>query len=183
MDHDYNKFTGFSYLSYNIISHLINNDDVLWKVLKFPNSNALSQPNLSLADKRALIYKGQTDSTPYRVFTTPFMDDAFQEQQTQIRIYTGRVTPENYVTSVVDFVIDVICHNKIAILNNASNRLDVMFEHIMQALNGRNIESLGNLYFNKDRRYSGSGSNYFKPNDYYIGYHIVMSANVGASGE
>ena len=148
VEHDYNKFAGFSNLSYNIITHLISNDEVIWRLLKNSTNDALTKPNLSIAEKRALIYKGQSDSTPYRVFTSMFIDDAFQAEQTQIRVYTGRVNPENYVTAVVDFVVDVICHNKIAILSNAANRLDVMFEHVMNALNGRDIESLGRLYFN-----------------------------------
>jgi hypothetical protein len=176
VEHDYNKFIGFSGLSYNIISHLINNDDTLWKMLKFPTSDALSKPNLTKSEKSALIYKGQEDSTPFRVFTSPFVDDAVEMRQAQIHIYTGRVNPENYVTSVVDFVCDILCHNKIAILSNAANRLDVMFEHVMNALNGRDIESLGRLYFNAARS-RGNGSRFIKPNDYYIGYQIVMSAN------
>jgi hypothetical protein len=172
----YNQFDGFSQLSYNIITHLILNDSVLWNLLKYPTADALSQTTLGTPQKVALIYKGQTDFTPYRVFTTPFIDDAFDLQQTQLRVYTARVYPETYVTSVVDFAIDIICHNKIAILSSAQNRLDVMFEHIMQALNGRDIESLGKMYFNADRN-SRNSSVITKFNSFYIGYRIVMSAN------
>jgi len=177
----YNKFTGFSNLPYNIISNLILNDEEIWKLLNFPTNDALAQPNLTLAQKGALIYKGQEDSTLFRVFTTPFVDDAFEARQTHLHIYPVKVYPENYVMGVVDFAIDIICHNKIAILSNASNRLDVMFEHIMKALNGSDIESVGTLYFNADRQHSGSVSKLMRVNNFYTGYRIIMSVNYANS--
>jgi translation elongation factor EF-G len=176
-DHEsYNKFSGFSNLPYNIISHLILNDEIIWKLLYYPENDALVQSNLTKVQKRTLIYKGQDDATPFRVFTTQFMDDSFQERQTQLRVYSGLVVPENYVQGVIDYRIDVMCHNKISILDTTENRLDVMFEHIMNALNGRDIESLGKLYFNADRRRTNSSA-LFNPNDYYIGRGIIMSTN------
>lgn len=180
----YNRFSGFSNLSYNIISQLILNDEVLWRLLKHNTPDALSQTDLTQAQKAALVYKGQTDVESYKVFTTPFIDTAFDEQQTQLRVYTGRVFPDTYVTATVDFVLDIICHNKIAILSNAANRLDVAFEHIMQALNGRDVASLGKLYFNNTggNGHSGSVSNFIKPNNFYIGYRVIMSVDyVGAN--
>ena len=155
---------------------MILNDETLWKLLQYPTNDALSKADLTTAQKGALIYRGQEDSTPFRVFTSPFLDDAFDEKQTQIRIYSGTIVPETYVTGIVDFNIDLLCHNKIQILNSAQHRLDVAFENVMQALNGRNIESLGVLYFNEDRRRTNQ-SGWFKPNDYYVGRRIVMSAN------
>lgn len=178
-DHNsYNKYSGFSNLSYNIISHLILNSeaDNLWKLLKYSSNDALTKFNLTKAEKAALIYKGQEPSTPYKVLTTQFLDDASDERDTQLRIYTGTIYPENYVQGIIDFRMDLICNNKIAVLSNSQNRLDVMFECIMKSLNGRDIEGLGNLYFNADRRKTNS-SGFFNPNKFYVGRAIVMSTN------
>ena len=178
VQHDYNKFYGFSDLSYNIISHLILNDEMIWKLIKFPTNDAHTKADLTIAEKATLIYKGQSDSTPFRVFTVPFVDDSFEEEQTQLRVFTHRVDPRSYVVATVDFAIDIMCHNKIAILSTAKNRVDLMFEHVMGALNGRDIKSVGNLYFNAQQ----SPRNrcdliYF--NKYYQGFRIIMSTNIG----
>jgi hypothetical protein len=91
--------------------------------------------------------------------------------------------PETYAYGVSDFCIDILCHNEIQVLNSGAWKLDVMFEHIMQALNGRDIESLGLLYFDMkgSHGHSGSKSYLFIPNDFYVGRRIVMSANYGVS--
>jgi hypothetical protein len=180
VEHDYNQFTGISNLPYNIIGKVLTTNENIWKLLKYPGNDALSKTNLTLAEKRVMMYKGEeiTTTSPYRVFTVRFVDDAFELEQTQLRVYIGRISPSNSVRGKVDFGIDVMCHNKIAILNTYQNRCDVLFEEIMKTLNGKEIGGLGNLYFNVDASSTNVANlSYF--NEWYQGYRIVMSTNYG----
>jgi hypothetical protein len=181
VEHDYNQYTGYSEIPYKIMSHLMLNNDILWKLCKYPEPNALSQTNLTLAEKRALVYGGQSDSTPYRVFTVKYTDDAVELMQTQMRIYMARVYPKNYVTGMVDVFIDVFCHNKIAVLSDSKhrNRYDIMFEEVMKTLNGKNVDTLGNLFFNGEANNRNSAELVsFDNNKWFQGYQIRMSVNV-----
>ena len=177
IEHDYNQFDGFYNYSYEIIVHLLQNDEMVWKLLYYPDSDAFSKPNLDLPTKANLIYKGQSDATPFRVFTVPFMDDSYEKETTQLRIFTWDVFPKNYVTAISSFAIDIFTHNKIAVLSTGKNRLDLMFEHIMKALNGKNIGSLGKLYFNAEAS-RNNRMNHLHVNKYYFGNRIIMSAEI-----
>jgi hypothetical protein len=182
VEHDYNQYVGFSEIPYKIMSHLIISNDIIWRLLKYPESNALSQANLSLDEKRAWVYGGQEDSTPYRVFTVKYTDDAVELRQTQMRIYMARVYPKTYVTGMVDVFIDVFCHNKIAVLSDSKhrNRYDIMFEEIMKTLNGKNVDTLGNLFFNSEANNRNAAELLsFDKNNWFQGYQIRMSTWVG----
>mgnify|MGYP007069485523 CR=1 FL=1 len=74
----YNKFIGYDTLSYRVIEYLINNNEDIWKMLKYNTPDALSQPNLTLSEKAELIYQGEVDAEPFRVFRDAFTDDAQQ---------------------------------------------------------------------------------------------------------
>ena len=73
---------------------MINNENI-WKLLKYNEPNALSNPSLTLNEKAALIWDGNGDSESYKVFRTPYLDDMFTEQTTQLRVYLTTVYPDN----------------------------------------------------------------------------------------
>jgi hypothetical protein len=183
LDLSYNQYAGYDQIPYKIMEYLMLTNDNLWKLLKVDTGDALTKPNLTLNEKRALVYGGQEDSSPYRVFTVKYTDDAVERRQTQMRIYIARVYPKNAQIGMIDFCIDVFCHNKIAVLtypNYKPNRYDVMFSEIMKTLNGKDIKTLGRLFFNG----SANGRNVaelvsFDSKHWFQGYQIRMSALVG----
>ena len=58
----YNKFTEFSNLCYNILAYLMVQNEDIWKLLKYDTPDPLSKPNLTLEEKRKMIYDGNGDS-------------------------------------------------------------------------------------------------------------------------
>ena len=71
-----NRLVQLKGMSYEILKYLILNNEDIWKLLKYTTPDALSKPNLTLAEKTALIYNGETDASPYRVFRQSCADDA-----------------------------------------------------------------------------------------------------------
>jgi hypothetical protein len=185
VEQDRNLYAGYSQIPYKVMTHLMNNNENLWKLLKYSDLDALQKPNLSLAQKRALIYNPSTPSNEYRLYTTRFIDVAVTEEIARLHIYMGRVDPANAQIGTIDIVFDAFCHNKIAILtypNYKPNRYDVMFEELMKTLNGKDVETLGRLYFNRrgaGGAHNGAGLIAFSQDGTYQGYRIVMSVNVG----
>jgi hypothetical protein len=186
VDLDYNQYVGFAQIPYKIMEYLMVSNSTIWKLLKYNQSNALQQADLTAAEKRALVYGGQpvtTENNPYRLFTVRFIDDAMTAEMTHLHIYMNRVVPSNAQVGSIDICFDVFCHNKIAVLsypNYKPNRYDVMFEELMKTLNGKDVDTLGRLYFNGDglSRASNGRLLSFSSNGIYQGYQIVMSVNV-----
>ena len=54
MVNNYNKYSQMSQMVYNIVEHLMLNNENIWKVLKYPDVDCLNKPNLTLAEKAAL---------------------------------------------------------------------------------------------------------------------------------
>ncbi len=185
LDLSYNQYAGYSQTPSKVMNYLMTTNENIWKLLKYSESNALQQTNLTLAQKRALIYNPSTPSDDYRLFTTRFVDDALTDEITHLHIYMGRVDPANAQIGTIDIVFDVFCHNKIAILTYPGykpNRHDVLFEELMGTLNGKDIKTLGRLYFNRmglGGARDGANLLAFDSKGIYQGYRIVMSCNVG----
>lgn len=179
----YNKLTNYRLLSYYIISYLMDNNEIIWKLLKYPNNDALDMPNLTLTEKAELIYNGEINAEPFRVFRTAFpMDDAYTEQITQLRIFPTYNNPENRMASVQDFMINPITHVKLSHLNDYSTRIDTMVEEVIRTLNGVLVEGVGVMYFDAGRQRSNSIK--YTPNignnKNFEGAYIIMSCNLVA---
>ena len=175
----YNKMEGFSNLPYNILSFLMVNNENIWKLLKYNTSNALSFPNLTIEEKRALIFNGVGDSENYNVFRCPFVDDAFTKEVSQLRIYSLTINPNNRSVSTIDFAIDCITHVKLSNINGCKNRAEIMVEEIIKTLNGQDIDGVGRLFMDeRESSYDGARSSLFN-NRYFWGFQIVMSVKYG----
>lgn len=175
----YNKFTGFSNLCYNILGYLMVNNENLWKLLYYDRPDALDQPNLTLGQKRELIYQGSGDSEKYKVFRCPYIDDAITSETSQLRVYALTVRPENRSVSVIDFALDCITHTKLSELEGAQSRVERMVEEILGTLNGQEIDGVGKLFFDASRAaYDGARNEIFN-NRYFYGFQIILSLNYG----
>lgn len=175
----YNKYTEIRSMIYNILSYLIIENEEIWKLLKYDTPDALSNPNLTQEEKSELIYNAQEDETPYRIFRSPFVSDAFVVQNTQLRAYITSGIPTNRTVGQVNFAFEMLTHVKLVNLETYENRLEVMFQQMIETLNGKEIGGIGVLFFNKDASsYDAVRLNLYN-NKNYIGYTLVMSTNVG----
>jgi hypothetical protein len=152
----YNKYTDLPLFSYNCIKYLMDNNELIWKLLNYTDKNAYkndsNHPNLTKAQKGALIYDGSTDETPYRVFLDVGQDDAISSEICIIRISPVELVPTNHIYGNVAMAFEILCHNKINTLSNYSTRVVTISQQLLEVFNGADISGLGRLYF--DRRAS-----------------------------
>lgn len=171
---NYNKLAQLPQQPYLIISKLIENNEDIWKLLKYPEADALDQSDLTLDEKRALIFNGENEEADCRVFTELYVDDSINERQSQLRVDVYEVRPDNYVYAQVNFGFLVISHNASKILNNYENRTVRLLHEVIKTLNGTEINGVGKLVFNRMRHESVLGKK-IKINNEFSGYLIFMN--------
>ena len=172
----YNTTRGFGYA---ILKYLMVNNEEIWKLLKYDTPDALSKPNLTMEEKRKLIWNGTGDAEEYRVFRSPFLDDAITSQISQLRIYNSVFSPDNRSVGTIDISIECLCHNKIVNLDNYESRPEVMIQQVIECLNGQDIAGVGVLAFDKDMSvYDVCRMNVYN-NRNFFGYSLWISAKVG----
>jgi len=150
---EYNKFTNVPLLPYNCIKYLMDNNETLWKLLKYPTNDAWSKTNLTTAEKADLIYAGEIDATNYRVFIGKGLDQSWTEQACILRVSSIDITPTNYIFGLVTMAFEIYCHYSITTLSNYTDRIDSCVQSILETLNGSEITGLGRLFF--DSRITG----------------------------
>jgi len=143
----YNKFEQYPLTSYNIIKFLMNNEEQLWKILKYNDADAWNKPDLTMAEKGALIYAGQQNVDDFRVFNSVGQDDSWTIEACLLRIAPLDIIPENHIYGYVTIACELYAHFKIVSLSNYTNRLDYGTQRIIATLNGADIPDVGRLYF------------------------------------
>jgi hypothetical protein len=147
---EYNKYEEFPHLSYNCIAYLIANNEILWKLLNYNSSNALSQPNLSRTQKAALIYNGQSDEfATSRVFLDEGQDNPVTGEISFVRIFPYVLEPINYKYGQIVMCFEIFSHYKINHLSNYTVRVDSIVQTLLETLNGADITGMGRLFFDK----------------------------------
>jgi hypothetical protein len=147
----YNKLTQLPLLSYNIVSYLLANNDDAWKLLFYNDPNCwksdLAHPNLTSAQKGALVYDGIKPITECRVFLDTGMDDVWNEEACQLRVAILEFSPTNYVYGYAVVGLETYCHYKINTLSNYQTRIETLLQSVVSTLNGADVSGLGRLYF------------------------------------
>ena len=175
----YAKYSILPDLAYNIIEYLISapEAEIIWKLLKYPDVDAWKKNNLTLDEKRALIYPGGEHSENYNVFLDFVMDDAVDKEATYLRIYPAQVYPQNRTVGICGVNFEVFSHSKIDHLSNYTTRIDTIVAALIEALNGQDIGTIGALYFDANRSsYTKIELLGFKP---YKGKVLTMAVNIG----
>lgn len=179
----YNKYSTIRNAGYLILQHLMLENEDLWKILKYDTANALSLPNLTMKEKRELIYNGIGDSENYRIFRGAFIDDAVTAQQTQLRVYVATLNPENRSVGTVTMAFECVTHNKLVNLDSYESRLEVMVQEILRTLNGADVNSLGTLVFDYNSSNFDMASINIYNNRNFFGFTLLMSCKVGDINE
>jgi hypothetical protein len=147
----YNQFTEYANFSYNCISYLMTENELIWKLLKYNTPDAWNLSNLSAAEKAALIYTGQEDGSTFRVFLDGGIPDAWMEQSCIIRISPLNMIAKNRTVGIVAMVFEVYAHYKINSLSNYTTRVDTIVQQFLEVFNGIEIGGLGKLFFDMMR--------------------------------
>lgn len=144
----YATYADFSDYSYNCISYLMDNSELIWKLLKYNASDAWNESDLSHAEKAALIYNSQPDSTNFRVFMDSGNPDVWTREICQLRIYPVKIFAETRTTGSILMAFEIFCHYKINQLSNYKTRVDYAVQELIEVFNGSIIGGIGRFHFN-----------------------------------
>lgn len=145
----YNDFSQFSELSYNCIKFLMDNNELIWKLLKYSDPDAWSKSNLSQAEKASLIYSGQQDTSQYHVFMDGKQPDVLMSEVSLLRIAPHYAIGINRTVGVIEMSMEVFSHYKVNHLSNYTTRIDSMTQQLLSVFNGANVGGLGLMTFDK----------------------------------
>jgi len=145
----YNKYPQFDEYSYELIKYMIDNNEVIWKLLKYNTPDAWDRPNLTKSEKVALIYKGSGITSDFRVFMDDGAPDVEVDEVCQVRIYPASLFPENRTVTSMGVVMETYSHYKINTLSNYTTRVDRITKELLATFNGTNVHGIGNLTLSK----------------------------------
>jgi len=145
----YAQYEDFNTFSYKCIKYLMDNNEVIWKLLKYDTSDAWNRANLTKVEKSALVYNGSDDSTLFRVFMDMGQPDVHTREDTIIRIAPYSIFPENRTVGTLTMIFEVYCHYHINTLSNYTTRVDTIAMEFLKTFNGINIGGIGKLFFNR----------------------------------
>lgn len=176
----YNKFSSMPYIPFKIIMALLENDNFC-KLLYYNTMDALDKPNLTISQKRALVWDGQDDMDNYHIFMTNVQPNEEISNRTIVKIYRYNTEPIHRVNAVVAYAFDILFGSKIPLVKYngiTCNRGDVIEAEIMKTLNGEDVAGVGFLQYNSEltglcRSRVGIGNNYT-----FTGVSIVMATNI-----
>lgn len=133
----------------------------LWKMLKYNDYDALSKPDLTFAEKMALVWKtGKQED--YSVFFTNLIEDSIAESKCLLKIYTYMIQPQNLYMGAVVYSFDWLFGGQMSLVEFNGypvSRADLFVNIILDTLNGVNIGGVGKLAMDDDlSRYLGGTS-------------------------
>lgn len=180
----YNSFLNIPTIPYNIIAYeMTNGSQDFWKMLKYLTKKPLLESDLTLAQKRSLVWTGgsdQDDEQNYNIFLKPLIGNSLDDavQQSQIRIFRFDTSPEDQYRSVITYEIDIICHEKCSNVyysGGIAERTDVIESLLLNDLNGKEIPKVGILKFDRElSRYDKSIMNISNSKSFY-GRSLMLS--------
>jgi hypothetical protein len=143
----YNQFSNLSQVPYSIISYLLSESELLWKLLNDNAATAWNDPDLTRDEKSALIYDGIRKATDCRVFMNTGLDDSWLTGTTILRISVVNGIPNNRVWGTMLIGFDIFCHYAVSTLSNYSPRDLAISQELFRVLNEKEVPGIGKLYF------------------------------------
>ena len=144
MEQRYASFMDMARVPYLIIYKLAMNTDekteMLWKLLKYTDVNALSKPNLTFEEKMDLVWTPEkvtstrTQDT-FNVFLKPLVSASLNEatSQTQLRIYRYKTSAISQTTSTLVYEFDVMVNEASSMVYSTSYEM-IEKTDLMEAL-------------------------------------------------
>lgn len=171
----------------------------IWRLLYYNNSGCLlndeKHPLPKFSDIAKMIDNNSLEQTNKRIFRSPFVEDSFTDECSQLRIYIDGIYPQNYVVGTISIGVEVIIHNKLTnIINNLynedgnfinltegkpivtyKNRATVLLKNIIALLNGVDIAGVGKMMFSQEsNRFCHSKLGVWNNRNYY-GYQSIFT--------
>lgn len=175
-----NKFLSMPFIPFKIVMALLDNDNFC-KLIYYNTIDALDKPNLTIDQKRAMIWDGQDDMEHYNIFLTNVQPNEETENRTVVKVYRYVTDPINRNIATVAYAFDILFGSKIPLVRYngiTCNRGDVIEMEIMRTLNGEDVAGVGYLQYDNDltalcRSRVGVGNNYT-----FTGLSIIMATQI-----
>lgn len=174
----FNQLTMMPYAPYRIIEYLANSNQNIWKMMYYKSYDCLSQADLTLDQKLALIWRGASDQKEYNVFMNRTIDDAEPEATCILKLYRLDTLPENHILATSCYEFDFLFGSKISLVEYNGlpcNKGDVFETELMQTINGVDIGGVGLLQFNHELSTMARSGLNLGNNKTYSGDSIIMS--------
>lgn len=145
-DGSYAQYDDWDLFSMKCIDYLMDNDETIWKLLKYNTPDAWQKTDLTIPEKRALIYDGVADDTSlYHVFMDMGQPDVETSETCIIRIHPYSLNAPNRVVGTIMMMFEVYANYKINHLTNNRTRNDMIMKRFLQVFNGATIGGIGKL--------------------------------------
>lgn len=160
----FNNFIDVPQIPYKIIEVLITNNsqevEDFWKMLKYADIDCLGKPNLSMEEKKNIIWNGDSIENQYSIFFKPLIGSAMDTavSQIQLRLFRYSIYPTTQLEAIICFEADFITNEKSSLVRKDGvlmERTDLMETTFLNFMNGRDIK-VGSGYFSFDKELSRS---------------------------
>ena len=122
---------------------MMEQNELIWKLLKYTSPDAWNKPDLTQEEKAELIYAGQQDSSKYNVFMDGKQPDVLMDECSLVRIMPNYAVGLNRTVGVIEVSMEVFSHYKINHLSNYTTRIDTITAELLGLFNGSNVGALG----------------------------------------
>lgn len=183
----FNRFRNMPYIPYNIMIYLANEPKAenLFKILKYPTMDCLSQLNLTLEEKMSMIWLDSPQQQDFYIFFTPKVENMEASAKTYIKLYNVEIVPTDVHKAIVCYEFDLQMKGKIDVINVPTeygdipcNRVEVMQQIILECLNGADVKSVGGLQFSNQLSRLCRGRNDLSNNKDTVGSSLIMAVMV-----
>lgn len=149
-----NTFNSMPQIPYQILTYLIDNNENLFKLLKYNSTDALQKDDLTKKEKIALLYTEVGKEDDYHIFLKPLIGEEMTDSVTQLRLYKARITPTTNLKAVLNYEFDIVVGTKTNLVydNNGipCSRLDMIESEIINSLCGTSMFGVGGFQFNRE---------------------------------
>lgn len=180
MQYAYATYKKSRTIAKSIVDYLYNNAPNMWKLLKY-ESNPLSYPNLTDAQKQAMISKESFDNDSYNVLFQKYTQDAKVTAISQIRVFVEDIISKDRTNGFARVVIQIVVNNRNIIVpteySNVDRRDLAIMQEIVEALNGVKLNNDFVIFVDGTiDRYAGAKYGSF--NSEYSGYELTLGVNI-----
>ena len=149
-----NTFNSMPQIPYQILTYLIDNNENLFKLLKYNSTDALQKDDLTKKEKIALLYTEVGQEDDYHIFLKPLIGEEMTDSVTQLRLYKARITPTTNLKAVLNYEFDIVVGTKTNLVYDNDgipcSRLDMIESEIINSLCGTSMFGVGGFQFNRE---------------------------------
>ena len=182
----YNSLTSLPSIPYKIIEYLIDNDEIIWKLLKYNDYDALSKPNLTTNEKLDLVWQRNLPQEDFGVFLTNLVEDAITKSKSILKVYQYYIHPKDLYTSTVVYAFDFLYGGKMSLVEYNGipvSRGDLFINRILTVLNGAYVGGVGKLIFLDDLSRYSLAKSVIGNSKTFTGVCLYLATIVGDGGK